>query len=119
MYEIDHSLLERIDKLDLSERNKIWREEVRKAPWRVYVDRERWTVESWKETEGLPTDIRWAKALEKRLLECPLLLRDGELPEPHRRVLGEGGIASLCHRRLHMDELGLHRRGAYRRRALR
>ena len=67
MYEIDHSLLERIDKLDLSERNKIWREEVRKAPWRVYVDRERWTVESWKETEGQDLEIRRAKLLEKVL----------------------------------------------------
>ena len=45
----------------------------------VYVDDTLLFTESWKETDGLPTDIRWAKALEKRLLECPLLLRDGEL----------------------------------------
>jgi hypothetical protein len=31
-----------------------------------------------EETEGLPIDIRWAKALEKRLDES-LYLRDGEL----------------------------------------
>ena len=55
-----------------------------KAEWeaaepQVYVDDTLLFTESWKETEGLPVDIRWAKALEKRLMECPLLLRDGEL----------------------------------------
>ena len=45
----------------------------------VYVDDSILFTESWKETEGLPIDIRWAKALEKRLLECPLLIRDGEI----------------------------------------
>ena len=55
-----------------------------KAEWeaaepQVYVDDTLLFTESWKETEGLPTDIRWAKSLEKRLLECPLLLREGEL----------------------------------------
>ncbi|MDR2665832.1 MAG: hypothetical protein LBC21_06100 [Oscillospiraceae bacterium] len=55
-----------------------------KAEWeaaepQVYVDDTVLFTQSWKETEGLPIDIRWAKALEKRLLECPLLIRDGEL----------------------------------------
>ena len=45
----------------------------------VYVDDTLLFTESWKETEGLPIDIRWAKTLEKRLHECPLLIRDGEL----------------------------------------
>ena len=55
------------------------KEEWEAAPPQVYVDDTLLFTESWKETEGLPVDIRWAKALEKRLLECPLLLRDGEL----------------------------------------
>jgi pyruvate-formate lyase len=45
----------------------------------VYVDDTLLFTKSWKETEGLPVDIRWAKALEKRLLECPILIRDGEI----------------------------------------
>ena len=45
----------------------------------VYVDDTLLFTESWKETEGLPIDIRWAKAFEKRLLNCPLLIRDGEI----------------------------------------
>jgi pyruvate-formate lyase len=45
----------------------------------VYVDDTLLFTESWKETEGLPVDIQWAKAFEKRLLECPLLIRDDEI----------------------------------------
>lgn len=36
-------------------------------------------TKSWKETEGLPTDIRWAYSLEKRLKEYPAVIFDGEL----------------------------------------
>jgi formate C-acetyltransferase len=55
-----------------------------KAEWeaaepQVYVDDTLLFTKSWQETEGLPVDIRWAKALEKRLLECPILIRDGEI----------------------------------------
>ena len=55
-----------------------------KAEWeatepQVYVDDTLLFTKSWQETAGLPVDIRWAKALEKRLLECPLLIRDGEI----------------------------------------
>jgi formate C-acetyltransferase len=45
----------------------------------VYVDDTLLFTKSWQETEGLPIDIRWAKALEKRLLECPLLIREDEI----------------------------------------
>jgi formate C-acetyltransferase len=45
----------------------------------VYVDDTLLFTKSWIETEGLPIDIRWAKALEKRLLEGPIFMRDGEL----------------------------------------
>ncbi len=55
-----------------------------KAEWeasvpQVYVDDSLLFTESWKETEGQPVDIRWAKALAARLDNCPLLIRDGEL----------------------------------------
>lgn len=59
----------------LQELKKEWEN----ADPQVYVDDTLLFTQSWKETEGLPMDIRWAKALEKRLLECPLLIRDGEL----------------------------------------
>ena len=45
----------------------------------VYVDDTLLFTQSWKETEGLPVDIQWAKSFEKRVLACPILIRDGEL----------------------------------------
>ncbi|NLL53119.1 MAG: hypothetical protein GX248_10505 [Peptococcaceae bacterium] len=59
----------------LQKLKKEWEE----AEPQVYVDDTLLFTASWKETEGLPIDIRWAKALEKRLLECPLLIRDDEI----------------------------------------
>jgi formate C-acetyltransferase len=59
----------------LQKLKKEWEE----AEPQVYVDERCSSPQSWKETEGLPLDIRWAKALEKRLDECPIILRDGEL----------------------------------------
>ena len=61
MYEIDKNLLKEIDGLELTERNKAWRKAMREAPWRVFVERERLAVESWKETEGEDLEIRFAK----------------------------------------------------------
>lgn len=49
------------------------------APPTVYVDDTLLFTESWKETEGMPLDIRWAKAFEKRLLEGPVTIRDDEI----------------------------------------
>jgi formate C-acetyltransferase len=57
----DDALLRKIDALDLSARNRTWREAMKAAPWRVYADRERWTVKSWRETKGEDLQIRRAK----------------------------------------------------------
>ena len=59
----------------LQKLKKEWEE----AEPQVYVDDSLLFTKSWQETEGLPIDIRWAKALEKRLLECPLLIREDEI----------------------------------------
>ena len=60
---IDRKLLDKIEGLELSENNKAWRAAMRAAGWRIYADRERWTVKSWKETEGEDIQIRRAKLL--------------------------------------------------------
>lgn len=64
---IDFDLLKMIDEVNLSERNKQWRKEMKAAGWKVSADRERWTVKSWRETEGEDIQIRRAK-----LLKCVL-----------------------------------------------
>ena len=57
-------MLERIEKLNLSVKNKEWLKAVKAAPWKIYADRERWTVKSWRETEGEDLQIRRAKLLK-------------------------------------------------------
>ena len=63
----------------LTDRLQRLKDEWEAAEPQVYVDDTLLFTESWKETEGLPIDIRWAKAFEKRLLESPLLIRDDEI----------------------------------------
>jgi formate C-acetyltransferase len=63
----------------LTPRLKKLKHEWEQAEPQVYVDDTLLFTKSWQETEGLPVDIRWAKAFEKRLLECPLLIRDDEI----------------------------------------
>jgi formate C-acetyltransferase len=58
---VDNELLSRIDGLTLSSRNKEWHTAMKAAPWRLFADRERWTVKSWRETEGEDLQIRRAK----------------------------------------------------------
>jgi pyruvate formate-lyase/glycerol dehydratase family glycyl radical enzyme len=36
-------------------------------------------TKSWKETEGLPVDLRWAKAFARRMQDSLPVIRDGEL----------------------------------------
>jgi len=57
----NQALLDKIDALELSPANKAWREAVRKADWKIYADRETWTVKSWRETAGEDIQIRRAK----------------------------------------------------------
>ncbi|MBR2879197.1 MAG: hypothetical protein IKC02_00835, partial [Oscillospiraceae bacterium] len=61
--EVNRKLLDEIDALELSEANSAWREAVRCASWRIHTDRQRLTVESWRETEGEDLEIRRAKLL--------------------------------------------------------
>jgi formate C-acetyltransferase len=64
---IDFKLLDKIDTITLSEKNAQWRKEMKASGWKVSPDRERWTVKSWKETEGEDIQLRRAK-----LLKCVL-----------------------------------------------
>lgn len=63
----------------MTDRLKALKAEWEDAPSQIYVDDTILFTESWRETEGLPKDYRWAKAFEKRLLNCPIIIRDGEL----------------------------------------
>ena len=98
MYEIDKSLLEKIDALELSERNTAWRKAMKAAPWRVYVDRERLTVASWRETEGEDLEIRIAKMLKKVMDNVPIRIHpfDEVVGRPTPGVIGCQTAINVC-----------------------
>ena len=98
MYDIDRSLLDEIDKLELSDRNKAWRAAMKAAPWRVYVDRERCTLESWRETEGEDLQIRYAKMLKKVLDNVPIKIHDFDeiVGRPTTGVIGCQTAVNVC-----------------------
>lgn len=98
MYDIDRSLLERIDALQLSEKNKQWRAAMKAAPWRVFVDRERLAVQSWKETEGEDLEIRIAKMLKKVMDNVPIKIHpfDEIVGRPTTGVIGCQTAINVC-----------------------
>ena len=98
MYEIDNALLEQIDALTLSERNLAWRAAMKAAPWRVYVDRERIAVRSWRETEGEDLEIRIAKMLKAVMDGVPIRIHpfDEVVGRPTPGVIGCQTAISVC-----------------------
>jgi formate C-acetyltransferase len=75
-----HVNADEIRKLNvMTERLQKLKKEWEEAKPIVYVDDSLLFTQSWKETEGLPIDLRWAKAFAKKLRECPILIREGEL----------------------------------------
>ena len=95
---IDRALLDRIDKLELSERNKAWRAAMKAAGWRVSADREQWTVRSWRETEGEDLEIRRAKLLACVLdnLTIAILPFDEIVGRPTPWVIGCQTAFDVC-----------------------
>ena len=63
----------------MTERLKRLKKEWEDAAPQVYVDDTLLFTESWKETEQMPVDFRWAKAFQKRMENCPILIRDPEI----------------------------------------
>ena len=57
---VDEGLLHQIDKLELSDRIKKWKGAMKAAPYRIFVDRQKYATESWKGTEGQDIQIRRA-----------------------------------------------------------
>ncbi len=98
MYDIDRDLLREIDALDLSEKNKAWRRAMKAAPWKVYVDREREAVASWKETEGEDLQIRIARMLERVMRNIPIRIHpfDEIVGRPTPGVIGCQTAINTC-----------------------
>ena len=76
---IDEELLSRIDALTLDDRILAWRKAMREAPWRLFADREKYTVESWLQTEGEDIQLRRAKLVANILDKMPIAILDFDL----------------------------------------
>jgi formate C-acetyltransferase len=73
---INERLLGQIDHIELSERILAWRRAMRAAPWKLYADREKYTVQSWRETEGEDIQLRRAKLVKKVLDNIEIAIHD-------------------------------------------
>src|SRR5512138_1311449 len=76
MTEVNAELLNRIDALQLSERNQQWRQAMKTSGWKLFADREKWTVASWRETEGEDIQIRRARLFAKIVENIEIQIHD-------------------------------------------
>ena len=79
MVEIDTKLLDRIDALELSEHNQQWKQAMKASGWKLFADRERWTVASWRETEGEDIQIRRARLFKNIVENIEIRIHDFDL----------------------------------------
>jgi formate C-acetyltransferase len=79
MVEINTKLLGRIDALELSERNQQWKQAMYASGWKLFADREKWTVASWHETEGEDIQVRRAKLFKKIVENIEIRIHDYDL----------------------------------------
>ena len=76
MTDINTMLLDKIDDLKLSDRIGQWKQAVKSSGWKLFADREKWTVASWLETEAEDIQIRRAKLLKKILENIEIRIHD-------------------------------------------
>jgi pyruvate-formate lyase len=79
MGDVNKQLLDRIDALQLGKHNQAWKQAMKASGWKLFADRERWTVASWRETEGEDIQIRRAKLFKKIVENIEIRIHDYDL----------------------------------------
>lgn len=77
--QVNEDLLRKIDGLELGERILQWKKAMSTAPWKIYVDRQRLALESWKQTEGEDIQIRRAKLFKNIVEGVPIAIHEFDL----------------------------------------
>lgn len=97
-YPVNEALLAQIDGLKLSKRITAWKEAMRAAKWKLYAEREKYTVESWKVTEGQDIQLRRAKLLKNVLdnIDIAIHAYDVIAGRPTPGVLGACTSIDVC-----------------------
>jgi pyruvate formate-lyase/glycerol dehydratase family glycyl radical enzyme len=98
MVDVNRQLLGRIDEIKLGERNQRWRKAMKASGWRLFADRERWTVASWHETEGEDIQIRRAKLFRKVVENIEISIHDYDVivGRPTPGVIGCATAFDVC-----------------------
>ncbi|MBI4331002.1 MAG: hypothetical protein HY673_06960 [Chloroflexi bacterium] len=79
MVTVNEQLLDSIERLALSQRAADLKEEFLRCRPGAAGERARLVMQSWKETEGEPIDVRCAKLLKRALEEIPVVIFRGEM----------------------------------------
>jgi pyruvate formate-lyase/glycerol dehydratase family glycyl radical enzyme len=79
MVEINKQLLDQIDALKLGKHNQEWKQAMKASGWKLFADREKWTVASWRETEGEDIQIRRAKLFAKIVENIEIRIQDFDM----------------------------------------
>jgi pyruvate formate-lyase/glycerol dehydratase family glycyl radical enzyme len=95
---INENLLHQIDQLELSDRILAWRQAMRSAPWKLYADREKYTVQSWRETAGEDIQLRRAKLVKNVLDNIEIAIHDFDVivGRPTPGVIGACTTIDVC-----------------------
>ncbi len=95
---VDQRLINQIDTIGLSPRIEQWKEAMRTAPWKLCAEREKYTVESWRQTEGEDLEIRRAKLIAHVLDNIEIAIHDYDVivgrPTPY--VIGTCTSIDVC-----------------------
>jgi len=78
-HEIDHKLLKQIDIIQLNERLKSLKKRYLGTTPKLASERETYYIQSWRDTEGQPIQLRIARAVKKVLENIPTPIFDNEL----------------------------------------
>ncbi|MDR1216973.1 MAG: hypothetical protein LBJ99_00095, partial [Oscillospiraceae bacterium] len=91
-------LFTEIDALELGANNRAWREAMKAAPYKIFAEREKYTVASWRETEGEDLQLRRAKLLARVLdnIEIKIHPFDEIAGRPTPGVIGCATSFDVC-----------------------
>jgi len=95
---VNMELLNRINALQLSERNQQWKKAMKASGWKLFADREKWTVASWRETEGEDIQIRRAELFRKIVENVEIRIHDYDMiaGRPTPGVIGCATSFDVC-----------------------
>ena len=76
MTDIDMQLLDSIDALEPGKSVLAWKRAMKASGWKLYAEREKWTVASWRETEGMDIQLRRALLFKKVVENVQIHIHD-------------------------------------------